>query len=764
MLKRFFPWRFFVKRVARKHKFLDPIALLGKLQRFAQPSEVAAPVELLRLAMTLQARGLINVQAIQHNLDWVWPYWVNKQFDPRSSSFIPRAFSITHINLTHRNWTAIGLPGRTEMPIVDPRGLITPHYDGWSVDAWILGDKEGELIPSRMDGVTQKLQTTKGLSILTEAETGHFSLRSRAEVYEHNNVPICNIQLEGKSQSQEAWLVVAIRPYNPEGVSEIGQIELEGRNAFLINGKESVHFSANPDHYLFSDYSHGDVYRKLCEERGRYSTQKLTKQKCKVGLTTAAAVFRIPKDEVKKVAIDIPLHSARKGDVSYFFDIPETAADLWKRSLAGVSELTHSDVKIQFLFDAAVKSLVLHSPKKDVFPGPYTYKHFWFRDAAYILNALMTLGLFSRAEEVIDSFSSRQTLSGHFLSQDGEWDSNGQALWAIERFCKLSGRHPKDTWWPAIEKGAKWIERKREPENLDQPHAGLFPAGFSAEHLGPNDYYYWDDFWGVQGFKSTAYLFMVKGEHEKAAYYSNLADRFMQCIEKSLRTAEVKLKSKAMPPSPYRRLDTGCIGSITVGYPLQHWGENDERVVATVDFLLENNMVKNGFFHDLSHSGVNPYLTLHIAQVLLRRGDGRFFDLMKGVADFASDTGQWPEAIHPATGGGCMGDGQHIWAAADWILMIRNCFVREECDRLILASGIVPDWLETHKELSLKNVQTPYGVISVKVNSASSEVSVSFDSQWHGECPQLEVCLPGYMPVMLEEGQTEIKFNREVDV
>src|SRR3989338_1488245 len=110
MWKKWIPWQLIVKKVAQKQGFLDPIALLSKVQRFAQPSEVAAPVELIRLATVLQARGFINVQAIQHNLDWVWPYWVVRQFDPRDPSFIPRAFSLTHINLTHRNWTAVGIP------------------------------------------------------------------------------------------------------------------------------------------------------------------------------------------------------------------------------------------------------------------------------------------------------------------------------------------------------------------------------------------------------------------------------------------------------------------------------------------------------------------------------------------------------------------------------------------------------------------------------------------------------------------------------
>jgi hypothetical protein len=129
--------------------FLDPVALLARLQSFAQPSEVGEPIELLRAGVVFHARGLINSRVMQHNLDWVWPYWIERQFDPRDPAFIPRAFSITHVNLSNRNWTAIGYPDCDALPIVDPRGLLTPHLDGWSLDAWIIGDDGRRLLPSR---------------------------------------------------------------------------------------------------------------------------------------------------------------------------------------------------------------------------------------------------------------------------------------------------------------------------------------------------------------------------------------------------------------------------------------------------------------------------------------------------------------------------------------------------------------------------------------------------------------------------------------
>ena len=162
MWLKWLPWRFIVRRVASAHGMLDPVNVLARLQRFAEPSEVAAPLELLRAGVVFHARGLMNSAVIQHNLDWIWPYWVERQFDPHDDAFIPRAFSITHVNLTHRNWTAVGQPDCDHLPIVDPRGLVTPFWDGWSLDAWIVAADGRRLIPSQLPNVRHRLETRDG--------------------------------------------------------------------------------------------------------------------------------------------------------------------------------------------------------------------------------------------------------------------------------------------------------------------------------------------------------------------------------------------------------------------------------------------------------------------------------------------------------------------------------------------------------------------------------------------------------------------------
>ena len=77
MWLKWFPWRYAVSRAARARGFIDPITVLSRLHRFSEPSEVAVPLELLRAGVAFHSRGLMNTQAIQHNLDWVWPIGSN---------------------------------------------------------------------------------------------------------------------------------------------------------------------------------------------------------------------------------------------------------------------------------------------------------------------------------------------------------------------------------------------------------------------------------------------------------------------------------------------------------------------------------------------------------------------------------------------------------------------------------------------------------------------------------------------------------------
>ena len=752
---RLLPWKFIVQRAARAYGIADPALWLARIRSFAQPSEVAEPIELLRAGIVFHARGIVNTKAIQHNLDWVWPYWVERQFDPDDVSFIPRAFSFSHINLTHRNWTAIGLPELSLYPLVDPRGLITPLQDGWSIDFWVLDADGKALVPSRLSDefVRQQLVVENHLAVVTTTERDGVRLRQTAAVQVRDGQPVVEIDVSATSPHGGS-LIVAIRPYNPEGVQFIDRVAARDQgDGWRVNDRVEVVIDGPADALLASDYASGDVFSRLS------STEPApTHVRCATGMASAASLYRFDETGIAlKVSVPLADELASLGNPQSF-----NPAVTWPAARAETAVLRVPDERIQFLYDAAVQTLLLLSAD-EVVPGPYTYRRFWFRDACLMINALLALGLERRCRRAIERFPERQLRSGYFRSQEGEWDSNGQVLWILDRYETVTGQRLSDPVFASIAKAVAWIERKRTPADGDALHAGLLPAGFSAEHLGPNDHYYWDDFWSEAGLQSAERLYGRRGEAARAEDARRKADDLRRAIDHSIHRIPAWRSLSGIPASPYRRIDAGAVGSLVADYPLQLYPPGDAAIMATVDALLRRCFHSGGFFQDMIHSGINAYLTLDIAQTLLRAGDARYRELIEAVARLASPTGQWPEAIHPQTGGGCMGDGQHGWAAAEWVMMIRSTFVREEGNRLIVGSGIFSEWREADEDLHFGPTPTPWGAVTVRLVRPASDPLLSIEGHWRDRPPRIDVEVPGFHRLTDVDSRSAIRLERASD-
>src|SRR5439155_7899742 len=74
-------------------------------------------------------------------------------------------------------------------------------------------------------------------------------------------------------------------------------------------------------------------------------------------------------------------------------------------------------------------------------------------------------------------------------------------------------------------------------------------------------------------------------------------------------------------------------------------------------------------------------------------------------------------------GGGCMGDGHHGWAAADFLTLVRLMLLRETADGGVALCSMLPDdW--TGHPLEVRDAPTHHG-------------RLSFAVRWHGERPAL---------------------------
>ncbi len=287
---------------------------------------------------------------------------------------------------------------------------MTPFFDGWSVDAWVVAARGRALIPSRCPDIDQRMLYSGNLIVRTRSRNREgMSLSNDAQVKVVDGQTACVLELEASSE-QEAWLAVSFRPCNPEGVSFIHELSLdENGRRWLVNGKYMSLFAGPPDRYCLSEYAEGDVFYRLFEPAEKKEIA------CPVGMATGAALFQIPAGGVRKTILNIPLAEKRKAASTTGAPVIDVAA-YWDQVTAEGCKLDGADRDTEFLYDAAVRTLVLHTAE-EVYAGPYTYRRFWVRDASLILQALVCLNLVDRAEGFVEALLSRQNASG--LSREG---------------------------------------------------------------------------------------------------------------------------------------------------------------------------------------------------------------------------------------------------------------------------------------------------------------------------------------------------------
>jgi hypothetical protein len=674
----------------------------------------------------------------------VWPFWLERQLDPGSPAFVPRGHLPFLTNLTHRNWTAVGNLDSAWEAVVDPRGLVTPWFDGWSLDWWIGADDRWH-VPSREVSVRQSLvDATPVVETRLRIPGGDavqrvYGVRRSSQ---EGGGELVVVEVENASKLPVA-LALAVRPYNTEGLSVVERLSLHDGTTVAVDGRPALLLPKPPARVAASTFHEGDS--ALAVMRGDAVDMWPGDVRCVAGLAQAAFVYPLAHGATLRVALPLqPEHRTRRRGLtrrrvartqSFPAAVPTAAhvARGWAAQTRRGMRLELPDPQLAEAVDANRRFLLLLLDGDEITPGPSTYHRFWFRDAAYMLAALGSYGFHDEVAKVLRSYPRRQRTDGFFFSQRQEWDANGAALWALAQHWRLTrDRELVEGMVDPIAAGVQWIERKRHRAGrkrrgrgpVDERLEGLLPPGVSAEHLGPYDHFYWDDFWGVAGLRAGAELLRAAGEGPAADDADRFAASMWADVERSLGHTADRLGTAAMPAGPRRRIDPGLIGSLAACWPLDLMAADDKRMVATTDVLRERFTRADGraFFQGISHTGLGTYLTLQLAAVELAAGDRRCLDRLAWMLESASPTWTWPEAIHPRLPGGCMGDGHHGWAAADFLSFVRMLLVREVEGGLALSSAVPDSWLGQGWEVH--DAPTAHGTLSYAV-------------RWHGERPAL---------------------------
>jgi hypothetical protein len=360
--------------------------------------------------------------------------------------------------------------------------------------------------------------------------------------------------------------------------------------------------------------------------------------------------------------------------------------------------------------------------------GEGFYDEFYLRDGGYQLLELEEAGLWEPARLAVSAYLTAQRPDGRFETQSDQFDANGQALWTLWQYAKISG----NTAWlerayPAMRRAAQWIQRTRHQSPPDSAFAGLLPpAPADGEFLWDGHHHIVGyDFWNLRGLLCTADAARMLGETNDARVFEDEAADYRRAIDAAWQRTVLPY----FPPS-WEKAGTPW-GNTETLWPTELFAPNDARVTSTLAEVREHH--GGGFAEGtIRWTGqpnvIHPYLSAYTTMASLIRGDSEqfveefYWYLLHSSASHAFPEGiffkrryAWSETI------------PHVLGAANFAFLLRHALIHERGDELHLLAGVPDWWLEPSREIRVLNAPTHFGPMSLEVRGTPAGLRFKLD-------------------------------------
>jgi len=274
--------------------------------------------------------------------------------------------------------------------------------------------------------------------------------------------------------------------------------------------------------------------------------------------------------------------------------------------------------------------------------------------------------------------------------------------------------------WPAVSKALSYMEGLRSKRLTKEYQTaekracyGLLPESMSHEgYMAHPVHAYWDDFWAIRGIGDAALMAKVLGDDAEAARLSALRESFSENVRTSLSATIARHKIDFVPGSVEFGDFDPTATSIAIGLLDQLHLLPRTETHRTLDKYFAG-------FRERATGAVawNNYSAYEIRIIGALVRLGRRCEAMELAEFMLADRrippwNQWPEiSWRDPSGPSFIGDLPHTWISAEYILAICSMFAyeREEDESLVIAAGVVEEWLSDGSIVGVKNLPTYYG-------------------------------------------------------
>ncbi|MCX6223420.1 MAG: metallophosphoesterase family protein [Bacteroidia bacterium] len=423
--------------------------------------------------------------------------------------------------------------------------------------------------------------------------------------------------------------------------------------------------------------------------------------------------------------------------------------DYWNGMKKAIASIEVPEKKVTDALKAAHVCQMIANDLGEVRGGEGFYDEFYIRDGAYQVMELEEAGMWDAARKSIELYLPRQREDGRFESQAGQFDANGQALWVLWQYYKMSADKAfLERVYPAMRKAVDWtIKTLKETQN-DPEFPGLLPRALAdGEYLweGQNHIVGYD-FWNLRGLLVTADAAKLLGKSDEAADLLKQADHYRNAIDNAMK----KNGLGHFPPS-WELVGTHW-GNTETLWPIPIFPKTDPRVSGLIDFLRKD--FAGGYVEGTIRwmglpDVIHPYMGAYTTMADLSLGNDErvvqdfYWYLLHSTAAHA-----FPEGIFYKSRTAWGNTIPHVTGACNYAIMLRHMLVHEEGNQLHLLKAVPDWWLADGQQIRIERLPTWFGNVSLIVTGTAKGVEIKFDGPVREKPARIVLHLPDNRPLI----------------
>ena len=524
----------------------------------------------------------------------------------------------------------------------------------------------------------------------------------------------------------------------------IREIEYNSNNFVKVNKRVGLYLEKKPDVFGASAFRDGDIWefaragllpanKKVIDEHGYASAALVYKMKLKPGKEKSYD-FVVPSQEKKKNDFT---HAAQRLN---FDSNLEEIKKYWQQKVS--LELNLPDKEFVTCFYASIYYILIMMTGRELWPGPYFYDSFTLHDAVEMADVLGKVGLKGVARETLTYFN--------YKDDDAYLDGLGGSIYALYEHYRIT----QDKKWlgknyPKMRKDSQKLKILRAQQLnsalKDSPIYGLLPGSMSQDNFSKKEHLYIDNWWGIIGLKATIEAAKVLKKEDDLKWLIKEYKDFLNCLMESFKKVMKRERISYIPafadywPPGKRIVDSK---HRILGETQMAWAHRPAlfpglslNIPVPLDLLKESYQqywARSGKFSDYDGGWYVEYekyfwsYNVMLAHPLIYLGmEDVAIKNMQWSVKHQSCPGGWMEAMYTRLNKeglreideGVVCDIPHGWAAAHYILSLRDMLFREENEKIILLPCIPESWLEDGKCIEIKKAPTYFGEINFRLES-----------------------------------------------